>query len=223
MWDIEFYTEITFLELFKEQLKSDFMKSGNKVDYKMFMRNKVLYIIFQGSVDNEDWKQNFRFWRTPYKDMKIKWYAHKGFVYNWKSVKEEVISNIKFFMDNNVIEKIVVSGYSHGAGIATLAYECIKFVFDSINILIFGVVFGSPRVIFSPFQNIQDRFNTFVRIENPGDIVSHAPPVLFGYQHVGQLMETGPKIFNHLTKKHHVVESYLKSLESGSINKIVKE
>lgn len=210
MWEIEKEIGISLLNLYEEQLKTDYMKSGNEVEYKMFLRDGILYIIFQGSLEKEDWKQNFRFWCTPYKDMKIKWYAHKGFVYNWKSVQDEVISNIKFFLDNNKIDKIVVSGYSHGAGLATLAYECIKFNFE--NMLVFGVVYGSPRVIWEPPQLIQTRFSTFIRVENPGDIVNHVPFYWMGYEHVGQLIELGHKVYNHLTKKYHLPDSYLQAL-----------
>jgi hypothetical protein len=202
---------LTVLEVFKEQLTGNWITSGNDVQYKIFIVDRVLYLLFQGSVGKEDWKQNFRFWIAPYRDMKPKWYAHKGFVHNWKSVQDEVIKKIESLIEQEGIIKIVVSGYSHGAGVGTLAFEDVQFRWPSMNAQ--GWMFGSPRVIWLPFKSIKKRFTTLYRFEVRGDIVAHLPFIWMGYRHVGALYELGKKVFWHLTKKYHLYTSYIQALE----------
>ena len=53
-----------------------------EVDYKFVedAAERTLYILFEPSDGNIDWKVNFAYWRKPYRDMEIKYRVHGGFL-----------------------------------------------------------------------------------------------------------------------------------------------
>jgi len=53
---------------------------GNDVNYAFVEESKTLYIYFQGSSSVTDWIRNFLFGKRPYKDMKIPYKVHRGFL-----------------------------------------------------------------------------------------------------------------------------------------------
>jgi hypothetical protein len=60
--------------------------------------------------------------------------------------------------------------------------------------LIFGVGFGCPRVVFGAVKKeVKERWRRFIVVRNINDIVTHLPPVLFGYKHVGNLISIGKR------------------------------
>mgnify|MGYP003301957927 CR=1 FL=1 len=57
---------------------------------------------------------------------------------------------------------------------------------------IFGYGFGCPRVIFGRKSEEHKRiWKNFTVIRNIDDIVTHLPPSLLGFFHVGQMIEIG--------------------------------
>ena len=57
-------------------------------------------------------------------------YAHRGFLNSWESVKEKLEKHI---LDNK-IGKITVVGYSHGAAIAALCHEHVWYVRPDLRV-----------------------------------------------------------------------------------------
>lgn len=167
----------------------------NKGSYFVEYDNDTLYLYFQGSNGDIDWKNNFDFGAEPYKDMPTKWKAHKGFVRVWK----EIVPFIKDDIMNPDVKRINIVGYSHGAALSVLAHEYVWFNRPDIRDNIFGYGFEPPRVFRG--RKIPDelipRWENFTVFRNGADIVTHVPPLLFGYKHVGKLV--------HLNKDREIL------------------
>lgn len=166
----------------------------------------TLYIYFEGSNGRTDWKNNFDFPVKPYRDMKDKWYAHRGFLRVWKAIE----THLKESIMNPIVKRIIISGFSHGAAIALLCHEYCKF--NRPDAAVFGYAFGCPRVAWGFLQKeVKRRFEDFTVIRNGRDIVTHVPPALFGFRHVGQMLQIGKGKYRQV--ESHYPENYLKELE----------
>lgn len=65
-----------------------------------------------------------------------------------------------------------------------------------------GVGFGAPRVFWGFVKKeIKDRFKDFIVVRNGNDLVTHVPPRLFGFHHLGKVFKIGSKI--GLIKDHY--------------------
>lgn len=185
------------LSLFRRCLKAQYTHVENSGDFAIEKDGSVLYLLFQWSNGKEDWRNNFDFAAKPYKDMEIEWKCHRGFLRVWKSIEPYVKDEIM----NSAVKRIIVIGYSHGAAIATLAHEYIWFNRPDLRpkasggycgLMSYG--FGCPRVFFGKIPNeLKERWLTFFPIRNINDIVTHVPPVLFGYRHVTKVVKIGEK------------------------------
>lgn len=132
------------------------------------------------------------------------WYCHRGFLNVWKEIEPYIEEQIK----DKAVTHIEITGYSHGASIALLAHEYVKFQHPDVEVSSVG--YGCPRVVWgSPSDNVLARFEQFVVVRNENDIVTHLPPRIFGYRHVGTMTEIGE---GDEWFKAHLPERYLKSL-----------
>lgn len=165
----------------------------NSADYALHKEKHadgdILYIFLQWSHGEEDWKNNFDFPARPYKDMPIGWRAHRGFVKVWKTIEPNIADAVK----DTTIKKIIVVGYSHGAALACLAHEYVWFNRPDIREQCIGIAFESPRVFcgFKIPKKLKERWKNFVVFRNGHDIVTHVPPAILGYKHVGTLVRIG--------------------------------
>lgn len=179
----------------------------NTVDYKFIENEKehALEIYFMGSSQTLDWVRNFLFLKKPYKEMEIPFYVHSGFLTAWKEVDDIIIEKIteKVFVTefdekkkrNKIVSKykfnkIITVGYSHGGAISGLCHECVWYHRPDIRDNIFGFGFESPRFYygFKVKKALRERWENYTVIRNHNDIVTHAPPRLFGFTHVGKLL-----------------------------------
>jgi predicted lipase len=79
--------------------------------------------------------------------------------------------------------RLIVTGHSLGAALATLAALDLKANFPQLNIILYN--FGSPRVGNTDFASYyQSKIGTSWRITNNRDIVPHYPPQLLTYHHI---------------------------------------
>lgn len=167
--------------------------------------NDVLYIYFEPSDSKTDWKVNFSFPRKPYKDMAIPYRVHGGFLENWKIVEDIVIEKIK---EKNADggyrwKRVITVGYSHGGALAALCHECVWFHREDLREgAIAGISFDGPRVfggLYVPAA-LKERWAHFYVVRNYHDIVTHLPPVVMFFRHVGALLKIGagddPGFFN---------------------------
>ena len=178
-------------KLFSECLSIPYLKVGVSANYAIKKEKEALYIFFEGSDGESDWKSNLDFPAKPYKRMgKTAWFAHRGFLEVWKEIEPMIAKEIK---DLN-IKRIITTGYSHGAAIAVLCHEYIWFNRHDLRENIEGYGFGCPRVLWGiKSEDIKRRWERFTVIRNIDDAVTHLPPSLLGYFHVGKLLEIGKK------------------------------
>lgn len=196
--------------LFKRTLalKPKYIHLENDASYYCENLFGTLHIYFEKSNGMTDWKNNFDFPARPYRNMNEgRWFAHRGFVKVWKTIEPHLAEKI----NNPKIKGIVISGYSHGAAIALLCHEYCKFSRPDLKIESYG--FGCPRVVWGWFgKKVKDRFDGFTVVRNCDDIVTYAPPAIFGYRHVGTLLEIGQdKNYNPI--ESHCPESYINELD----------
>lgn len=196
--------------LFSECLSIKYKNAGVSASYATRKENETLYLFFEHSNGEEDWKNNLDFPVKPYKRMgETVWFAHRGFLKVWKEIEPMVwdqISDINF-------KKIIITGYSHGAAIALLCHEYIWYSRPDLRDSSFGFGFGCPRVLWGKRDPvIENRWKNFTVIRNIDDIVTHLPPAIFGYFHVGRLLKIGERGKYSITEAHYP-ENILTELE----------
>ncbi len=178
-------------QLFYNVLNINYIHVENSGDYAIRTVGDTLYIYLECSNGIQDWKNNLDFPFKPYKRMKrTVWLAHRGFLRVWKSIEEHLE---KYILDKRY-KKIVSVGYSHGAGLSTLCHEYIWYNREDIRDKIQGYAFASPRVIWGiKTKELNKRWERFLVIRNINDIVTHLPPFIFGYFHVGKMLKIGKR------------------------------
>lgn len=205
--------------LFKDVIYSDYTQLQEEGgSFKYIKHGSKLKILFECSNGDVDWKNNFDFmpvsrhggifsWirtlfklfktgfylpKRPYKNMdkNKRWKCHRGFLRVWKAIEP----NLKDVIADMDVKEIEIAGYSHGAAIALLCYEYCKFNRPDISDNINGVGFGCPRVVWGHLNNdVKKRFEGFIVIRNGRDLVTHVPPVIFGFRHIGRLIKIGER------------------------------
>lgn len=192
-------------------LRVSYTTVENAATYCIEREGSTLRLFFEWSSGREDWRNNFKFaaksvtlGKKPYKNMSDKWRAHRGFLKVWKSIEPHIMSEL---LDLSV-ESIDIVGYSHGAAVAQLCYEYVKYNRPDVEVT--GVGFGSPRVLWGyASRSVKERFKGFIVVRNGRDLVTHLPPVLFGYRHICEVMNIGES--KGLIKDHYS-EAYLASM-----------
>ena len=205
------------LKLYNNCLSAKYKTVENSGDYAIKQIGNDLYLYFEWSDGEEDWKNNFDFPAKPYKDMGVTWHCHRGFLKVWKSIEPYVKESI---MKENV-KRIIVVGYSHGGAIATLCHEYVWFNRPDLRDNIFGYGFGAPRVFWGCMsEELKERWKNFHIIRNLNDAVTYLPPSIFGFKHVNKVEKIGTKDeFAVRTKMlkcldAHRSENYIYSLET---------
>ena len=131
--------------------------------------------------------------------------VHGGFLESWKLVKDIIRAKIteKDMAQQEEIDgverdykwkKIIIVGYSHGGALAALCHECVWFEREDLRAGdLVGISFDGPRV-FAGLRipkTLKERWAHFYVFRNHGDIVTHLPPVLFFFRHVGTKIRIG--------------------------------
>lgn len=175
----------------------EYKQIGDSVNYAFVedIKTSTLYIYFQGSNSITDWVRNFLFPAKPYKDMDITYRVHRGFLSAWKTIEDLIISKIKEEATPLLCYKwkhIVVVGYSHGAALAGLCHECVWFHRPDLRREgLEGYGFESPRFYagWHVKECLKQRWEHFKVIRTNNDLVTHCPPVLFRFCHVGKMLK----------------------------------
>lgn len=202
------------LERFKKciALEGTYLHTENDASYYIELNGSKLSIYFEWSNGLTDWMHNFYFPAKPYRKMDDLWFCHRGFLKVWKEVEPLIWEDIH----NLLVEEIEIVGYSHGAALAQLCYEYVKF--NRPDVQVTGVGFGSPRVVWGPVSKaVRRRFEGFKVVRNGKDIVTHLPPVAFGFRHICEVVHIGKNNSKGLFDDHRD-ENYSESLGQESIN-----
>lgn len=188
-----------------------YVQVGDSVNYAFLEQGKTLYIFFQGSNSISDWVRNFWFFKKPYKDMEIPYKVHAGFLSAWKTVEDIIIKKITEVSSPNIrrtwysdvdfvdnpdyrFDQIITVGYSHGGALSGFCHECVWYHRPDIRHNMAGYGFESPRFYhgFRVNQKLKERWEKYTVIRNYKDIVTHCPPSLFCFCHVGNLIKLKP-------------------------------
>lgn len=190
--------------LFNAVLNTTYSQCEEDGSYYVNVDGDTATIYFEWSNSKRDWKNNFDFPAKPYRKMGDLWFCHRGFLKVWKAIEPHIKDDIL----NPAVKKINIAGYSHGAAIAQLCYEYVKFNRPDVEVTGYG--FGAPRVFWGfAKKRVKERFKGFVVIRNGWDIVTHVPPVVFGFHHICYVHKVG----KHKTLvDDHRSENYLEGL-----------
>ena len=186
-----------------------YIHKENGLDYATRKSNGTLYIYFEDSDGALDWKSNLDF---PAK-MYGRFFAHRGFLKMWESAIPFLEKEIK----DEAVGKIVICGYSHGAALAVLCHEYAWRTREDIRPSIKGYGFGCPRVLWGKkTSEHREIWKNFTVIKNINDLITHLPPFLFGYFHVGTILEIGQK-GKYSPIDAHRPESYTSELKNAGL------
>lgn len=176
--------------------------TAGEVDYKIIPDKNHLHIYFMGSDSIKykrgwiDWVRNFWFFparKKPYRGMEDKFYVHSGFLSAWKEIEDIVINEItkKDARGHYAYNKITIVGYSHGAALACLCHECCWYHRPGLGKDLLTYAFESPRVYggFKTKKSLKERWETCFVFRNGNDLVTRCPPRIFGFSHVGNLVQ----------------------------------
>ncbi len=193
-------------KMFADCMAAQYTTVENAATYSKEREGSTLKLFFEWSNGREDWRNNFKFPAKPYRDMTDQWRCHGGFLGVWKAIEPYIKDDI----NDPSVKKIYIVGYSHGGAVAQLCHEYVKYNRPDVEVL--GVGFGAPRVFWG-FANkaVKERFKDFVVVRNGHDLVTHLPPVLFGFWHICEVMSIGES--KGLIKDHYS-SAYLASLST---------
>ncbi len=200
------------LSLFSSCLDAEYFTVDGGGSFSLQRDGERIFVFFEKSDGEKDWQNNLDFGAVEFKRREQvrlgeRWYCHGGFLRVWESILpyiEGALLDIGF-------REIVTVGYSHGAALALLCHEYIWHERPDIRGHIFGYGFGCPRVIYGRVPREHERWRDFYVIRNIDDIVTHMPPRLLGFRHVGSMIEIG-KLGNYSRVDAHRAENYLKEL-----------
>ncbi len=180
---------MTLYEIFKNCLNAKYTTLKDCVDVAILKTGLFLQIYFEASTSAVDWQNNLDFPAVPYRHMNdTVWYAHRGFVRVWKTA-ESYVGDV---INDRGTQKILIAGYSHGAALALLCHEYVWFNRPDLRGRLTGYGFGCPRVVWGiPSRTLKSRWEHFTVVRNIDDLVTHLPPKMLGYTHVGKMLEIG--------------------------------
>ena len=198
------------LKLFKVCLDCKYEQVENGGSFAVIRNGGLVYIFFEKSNGLEDWQNNFGYHSVRYPRLEERWFCHEGFLRVWESI----LPYIREVIDE-ANEGVISVGYSHGAALALLCHEYVWYKRPEIRSNSFGVGFGCPRVIWGRVPREKERWRSFFVVRNLDDLVTHLPPALFGYRHVGNIVEIGNEN-NYSMIDAHRSENYIAELENAS-------
>ena len=139
-------------------------------------KDDEIVVAFRGSDNIVNWISNIDFLQIAYKDVTGA-KAHRGFYLSYQLVQPQVISAVKSLLSLHTTAKILVTGHSLGAALATFAALDIKETLNPQRTLrLYN--FGSPRTgnqLFADHVMTVLPEGTFFRVVHSNDIVPHLP------------------------------------------------
>ncbi len=179
---------MTLLDFFDACLSADYTTVGDSADYAASFRTEdgvpTLDLYFEHSNGFADWKNNLNFPVRADCGEGVRFSCHRGFLQVFRSLLPTLTPLI---LDAD-IGRIYLVGYSHGAALATFAYEYAKLLRPELARNVRGIGFGSPRVLYGkPTPYLRALFSDFHPIRNQNDAVTHLPPRALGYRHVNRV------------------------------------
>ncbi|CDO69250.1 hypothetical protein BN946_scf185042.g152 [Trametes cinnabarina] len=109
---------------------------------------------------------------------------HDGFAYAQSRTADVVFSTVQSALASTASKKVLVTGHSLGAAIASIDAMMLKTRLDQ-NISLTAVVFGLPRVGNQAWADFVDQTlgSSFTHVTNQDDPVPRVPPQFLQFQH----------------------------------------
>lgn len=212
-----------FYRLFKRCTEINYLHTENSASYAIEKKDGNLYIYFEKSNGIEDWINNLDYHAIACHIDDWDFYCHEGFWRVFESVLEPLSAEIHNIISGKY-KKVFIVGYSHGAALSFLLYGYLskklslynKNLSEGKNVVIHGMGFGCPRVIWGENSEALRIFKDFFIIRNIDDIVTHLPPKFTGYKPYGRLVKIGAE-GKYTPHDAHRAESYLKELSQMNV------
>lgn len=193
---------------FRACLNATYETGENGASWAIEWEGDHLFLLFEHSNGLTDWLNNLNFHAVPYRDMNPVWQCHGGFLRSWKGAKPA----IEQAMASRSCRRVTVIGYSHGAALAMLCHEWVWYHYPVLRGSLVGFGFGCPRVLYGcAAPELAERWRSFFVVRNLDDTVTHLPPRVMGYCHVGNLVCIGQD-GRYSGMDAHRPESYLAEL-----------
>ena len=147
----------------------------------MYNSSKTIYICFRGTSTLKDAFADLNILQKTFIKKGVK--VHKGFYKQFKSLEDDLNSNIsKLLSDNPLINKLCITGHSLGGGVATIASVYFKNLYKNLEVECFTI--GSPRAGNANFVKLyKELIKTSYRIVNHNDPIQYVP-MLPRYSHI---------------------------------------
>ncbi len=192
-------------------LGADYQEEENRASWAWEREKGELVFYFEGSNGTQDWLNNLNFHAVPYREMNPVWQCHGGFLTVWKSIRPALEVRLNEELKRGV-DNVRVVGFSHGAAISVFCHEWIWYNYPHLRERLESYAFGCPRVIYGCLPPpLARRWDRFYVIRNLDDAVTHLPPRVMGYCHVGNLVEVG-SLGKYSSIDAHRPQSYLAEL-----------
>ena len=192
-------------------LGADYQEEENWASWAWERRGEELVFYFEGSNGAQDWLSNLNFHAVPYREMNPVWQCHGGFLKVWKSIHPALEARLNEELTKGA-KTVRTVGFSHGAAIAVFCHEWIWYHYPQLRNGLESYAFGCPRVIYGCLPpTLARRWDRFYVIRNLDDAITHLPPRVMGYCHVGNLVEIGT-LGKYSAIDAHRPQSYLSEL-----------
>jgi len=216
-----------------DQTASEFGVEKGVEWYLSYLEDTV-YITFRGSDGTADWLDNFKFFKKPVKSIKYnkktipyegissKIKVHSGFVKQYKSVRQNILDNVRVKRRAG-FKKVIVTGHSLGGALATICSLDLQYNIPDIEVVC--IPFASPRVGNRHFvKSFKKRIPACYSFIYKNDIVCKVPMYILGYRPVPKIIRLGGKnkwwhrILRPITRNignplDHYPELYLKAVK----------
>lgn len=144
-------------------------------------RRQEIVASFRGSSNIRNFITDIRFNLASCSNIVKDCQVHDGFADGWSEISGKVFAAVKAASEANPGYKIVATGHSLGAAIATLGAAYLRQVGYDVDLY----TYGSPRVGNDAFANFitQSRGGQW-RVTHRDDPVPRLPPLFTGYRHI---------------------------------------
>jgi len=197
-------------------LSGDWATAGTDTQYKIIEEDDETIIVFAESNSKMDWKINFNFPKKAYKKEKQSMYVHRGFLKEWKLIRDILLNYVEGAFYIGSVKKITVVGWSYGGAMATLCMEDLFYSFPTLRSSLELITFGSPRLIGCwNFKKVKHVWENTTRYHNGSDIVACVPFLFMGFRHIKKEVHIGKKkcLFRFFNPhKNHDIVCYIDSL-----------
>ena len=188
-------------DLFYELLITEFKKTEIGGDYQLKIENNTLWIFLEESNGKDDNVNNLLFFPKFDELTGIKY--HGNLLKVWLSIEKEIID----YIIDNIFHKIILVGYSHGAGLSIIGNQRICKIREDIKDNVITFAFEPPKVVYGSVKNATNIDNIHIFIHG-NDLITKLPPSIFNYHHIGCIYKIG----NSETLKYHfATPSFIKN------------